>query len=332
MRRRGAFFQRPARRYLILPLLGFPWVTENLQSLGWLFRYSGAAAVGEMFSLLGVTVHRAGTLLYLRDLPLSVEPACAGLNVLQSTLIVGSLLICLRIRGGWRFWTAVATLAPLAWLANTTRIFSLGCAGLWISPDFANGWFHKWGGWLVLCFMFFLCESLFRLFAGRKGEARMKKSLEPSASGLAVSVYAGWNARGLVAAWMHSPYDRCGWAAFALWLAPIVYLWMAYPVVAREAMKRCACAAFATGLALSFLGVIIDLSALKYLGLAVALTGFVPLELTTLPWLALAAAWMPGTGWAFNSYGSIAVNAGRIVLAFGAVMLAPSFLRHEPVR
>ncbi len=168
----SCFLERPPRRYLILLLLGFPWVTENLQSLGWTFRYTGAEAVQALFTLLGVTVHRAGTLLYIRDLPLSIEPACAGLNVLQSTLIVGSLLICLRLRGGWPFWAALVSLIPLAWMANTIRIFLLGCAGLWIGPDFANGWFHKWGGWLVLCFMFVLCESLFSLFLGRSAEKR----------------------------------------------------------------------------------------------------------------------------------------------------------------
>jgi exosortase/archaeosortase family protein len=56
----------------------------------------------------------------------------------------------------------------MAWVANTARIFSLGCAGLLFGPDFARGWFHQWGGWLVLCLMFLLCERAFRMLAGRK--------------------------------------------------------------------------------------------------------------------------------------------------------------------
>jgi exosortase len=165
---RFAFLEKVPRRFLILLFLGFPWLTQNLESVGWLFRYTGAGAVQVLFTLLGMTVHREGTLLFIQDLPLSIEPACAGLNVLQSLLIVGCLLICIRVSAGWRFWLAMASLAPLAWVANTLRIFMLGCAGLMFGSRFAMGWFHKWGGWLVLCFMFFLCERIFSRFAGKR--------------------------------------------------------------------------------------------------------------------------------------------------------------------
>ena len=167
-----AFFQKIPRRFLLLPFLGFPWLTQNLDTLGWVFRYTGAGAVQILFTILGLTVRREGTLLYVQNLPLSIEPACAGLNVLQSMLIVGTFLICITIRKpGWRFWAAVAALTPLAWIANTARIFTLGCAGLVFGPDFARGWFHQWGGWLVLCLMFLLCERAFRMLAGRKATA-----------------------------------------------------------------------------------------------------------------------------------------------------------------
>jgi exosortase len=163
-----AFLEKLPRRYLVLPFLGFPWLTQNLDSLGWLFRFTGAGAVQILFTMLGMTVHREGTLLLIQNLPLSVEPACAGLNVLQSMLIVGCLLICIRIPAGWRFWLALSTLVPLAWAANTLRIFMLGCAGLMFGSDFARGWFHQWGGWLVLCLMFLLCERVFNLLAGKR--------------------------------------------------------------------------------------------------------------------------------------------------------------------
>jgi exosortase len=162
------FLENIPRRLLVLPFLGFPWLTQNMESIGWLFRYSGAAAVQFLFTILGMTVHREGTLLYIGLLPLSIEPACAGLNVLQSMLIVGCLLICIRIRGGWRFWAAILSLIPLAWMANTLRIFMLGSAGVLFGSDFASGWFHKWGGWLVLCLMFLLCERVFNLLAGKR--------------------------------------------------------------------------------------------------------------------------------------------------------------------
>lgn len=162
------FLEKIPRRFLVLPFLGFPWLTQNLDALGWLFRYTGAGAVQFLFIILGMTVHREGTLLFINNLPLSIEPACAGLNVLQSMLIVGCLLICIRIPGGWRFWLAISSLVPLAWVANTFRIFMLGCACLMFGSDFARGWFHQWGGWLVLCLMFLLCERVFNLLARKR--------------------------------------------------------------------------------------------------------------------------------------------------------------------
>lgn len=87
------------------------------------------------------------------------------MNVLQATLIAGFALIFIKVPAGFRFWIAVALLVPLAWLSNTIRIVILGMAGLFMGANFAMGWFHQVGGWLVLCMMFLLCQGLFRLIA-----------------------------------------------------------------------------------------------------------------------------------------------------------------------
>ncbi len=160
------FLEKFSRRYLLLLLFGFPWVIQDFPALGWLFRQSGAWAVDILFRVLGYDVTREGTMLYIGNLPLSIEPACAGLNVLQAMLVAGSLVICLTVPSGWRFGLAVASLLPLAWLANTMRIFMLGFVGVHFGSDFAMGWFHKWGGWAVLCVMYLLCQGLFRILSG----------------------------------------------------------------------------------------------------------------------------------------------------------------------
>ncbi len=161
------FLEGFSRRFLLLPLFGFPWVMQDFPALGWFFRHSGAGAVEIMFQGLGYNVAREGTLLYIGDLPLSIEPACAGLNVLQAMLVAGSLVICLMVPSGWRFAVAVAALLPLAWLANTMRIFMLGFVGVKFGADFAMGWFHQWGGWAVLCVMYLMCQIFFRALSVR---------------------------------------------------------------------------------------------------------------------------------------------------------------------
>jgi len=41
------------------------------------------------------------------------------------------------------------------------RVVMLSAVALTFGADAANGWFHEWGGWLVLVAMFSLCALLF---------------------------------------------------------------------------------------------------------------------------------------------------------------------------
>jgi len=155
----------------VLVACGFPWIVLDGQILGWWFRYSGAAASEIFFRALALDVVREGTLLRVEGLPLSVDAACSGLNALQAMLVAGVGLACVLLRGG-RFWIGVALLLPLAWLANTARIISLGFIGLSFGADAATGWFHTWGGWSVLCAMFVLCLAVFRLLGASGTKAQ----------------------------------------------------------------------------------------------------------------------------------------------------------------
>jgi exosortase len=148
-------------RLVALLFCAFPWVALGGQQIGWWFRYSGAAATEYFFLLLGFAVERQGTYLLVQGQALAVDPACAGLNVLQAMLLAGVALAHLQLPSSRRFWVGLAMLVPLAWLANTARIITLGVAGLTFGADTARGWFHHWGGWTVLCFMFVLTYGCF---------------------------------------------------------------------------------------------------------------------------------------------------------------------------
>jgi hypothetical protein len=156
---------------------------------------------------------------------------------------------------------------------------------------------------------------------------RAPTSLQPVAAGVAISLYAAWNARRLHFAWLYSPYDRGDSVAFLLWIMPIAFLWVRRLSTGRPA--RVSSAAFAIGLVISFAGVATDLSVLEYLGLAVALAGFLPIQPATVPWLACAAAWMPAAGWAFSAHGSVLVNSMRVAVGVAALLLTPLFLRND---
>lgn len=148
-------------KLLVLPLLSFPWITLDAQPVGWWFRLTGAQATGALYSLLGLDVKVEGTQLLINGLPISVEAACSGMNTLQSLLIAGSLLAFLYLGETSRYWWNLPLLVVIAWLANTLRIIILSGVALAVSPAFALGAFHLWGGWLVLVVMFFMCWVVF---------------------------------------------------------------------------------------------------------------------------------------------------------------------------
>lgn len=151
------------RRLLVLLLLAFPWLTLDLPSLGWWFRLSAAWAAENLFQLLGLTVAREGTQIIVQNFPVDVSAACSGLKVLQAALVAGNVLaFVLLARSRW-YWAALAMLPLLAWLANTLRVVMLSTVALTFGVDAATGWFHEWGGWLVLVTMFGLCALLFEL-------------------------------------------------------------------------------------------------------------------------------------------------------------------------
>lgn len=156
-------YRDSVKKLLILPFLAFPWMTLDAVNLGWWFRLSGAWTTSQIYLMAGLDVTREGTQLLVNHLSLSIDSACAGLNTLQSMLIIGSSVAFLILGNSSRYWWNLPLLFVMAWLANLLRILTLSTAALVISPDFAMGPFHTWGGWFVLIIMFLLCWLIFSL-------------------------------------------------------------------------------------------------------------------------------------------------------------------------
>ena len=155
--------QTRIRRLLVLLIMAFPWVTLDAGEVGWWFRLSAAWVTAHFYSLIGFAVTRDGTFLNVQGLQVSVEAACSGLKALQAMLIAGTMLAFIQLGRHRLYWFSLPLLIALAWLANTARVFMLTAAALTAGIDFAEGWFHKWGGWFVLMTMFALCWGSFAL-------------------------------------------------------------------------------------------------------------------------------------------------------------------------
>ncbi len=150
------------KKLLVLPIMSFPWITLDLQQVGWWFRLSGAWITAQLFTILGYEVTYEGTTLAIDQLPISVEAACAGLNTLQSMLIAGSVVAFILLGSTNRYWINLPILFVMAWFANTLRIILISAVALGFGREFAMGAFHTWGGWFILVIMFGLCWLIFQ--------------------------------------------------------------------------------------------------------------------------------------------------------------------------
>ncbi|MEI8341156.1 MAG: hypothetical protein WCH43_06420 [Verrucomicrobiota bacterium] len=154
----------------------------------------------------------------------------------------------------------------------------------------------------------------------------MKYLTQSRMAGIAVTLYTGWISRDVVAAWIHSPFDRMGFPAFLVWFAPVVLLQWFPRVRQRNGFD----AGFLIGLGLSLAGVALNLNLIKYAGLAFVISGFLPRDVALMVWLPAALSWMPVLGWALSSAGTLGVGLLRLVLAVGsALFLSIRIVTHE---
>ncbi|MDQ8193801.1 archaeosortase/exosortase family protein [Coraliomargarita sp. SDUM461004] len=162
-------------RLWVLCAGAFPWVLLDLNTLSWWFRLSGAALTGAFYGLLGKNVAVSGTLLEIDGLPISVEAACGGLQLLQVLLSGGVAFTLLRYPQRTLFWVMLALLPALAWLANTVRIMLISGWGLAFGAERAAGAFHTWGALLVfallLGFYHFITLGLEYIFGEERANA-----------------------------------------------------------------------------------------------------------------------------------------------------------------
>lgn len=137
-------------RLVWLLLLSFPWLILEWQSIGWAFRLSSAAVCEVIFNLLQMPVTREGVHLNVMGIPIEIEAACAGWNLLQLSLLTGVAFGSYEIRATRRFALLLAALPAIAWLANFLRILLISAVALSLDAEVATGPIHGLTGLAVL--------------------------------------------------------------------------------------------------------------------------------------------------------------------------------------
>jgi exosortase/archaeosortase family protein len=305
-------------KLLVLPLLAFPWLANDLPQLGWWFRLSGAAAAGRVLSVAHFAVERSGTFLVVNGFPASVEPACSGLNGLQAMLVAGTMVAFVQLGRSRLFWLCLPLFVVAAWLANVARIAGAAALGASLAPDIAAArvaQYHTLGGWIALIVMFAISALITSGMARWSNRPRQHRGPLPSKwLELVVIGTCAWRCRDLLSTWFNSPYDRWGWLAFALWLLPLT-LWAARGAAMFGAGEHRVWFA-AVGLIVACLGSAVQLNVLEHAGFTLVWLALMPKAGRAL-WAVTAVAWWPAFGWASASIGlgPTVTAALRVVLA-----------------
>jgi exosortase/archaeosortase family protein len=133
-------------RLLLLLLLSFPWLALEWPQPGWWLRLSAATVSEGLFHFLHLPVVREGTQLMIAGVPVNIEPACSGWNLLQLSLIAAVAIGAHEIAPRRRFAIFLCLLPLLAWTANLLRILVLSGLALTFEVEVADGAFHTLGG------------------------------------------------------------------------------------------------------------------------------------------------------------------------------------------
>jgi hypothetical protein len=135
----------------------------------------------------------------------------------------------------------------------------------------------------------------------------------PSLVAAAVVIYCGWQSLSLIEAWRHAPFDRLGWVAFLIWLAPLAVLWFRPGDAMRIAGANPVL--LWLGLSLSVVGMLGEINVLCHAGFACALAGTIGWSWNFAFWLLSAVSWMPVFGYFVSSLAPQLVPAARLVVA-----------------
>lgn len=163
---------------LLILVLSFPWMVMEWPQIGWWFRLSAAVATEGFFHLLQMPVLRKGTELIVLGETIRIEPACAGWNLLQLTLLTGVTIGLHDISQRQRLLWFLTLMPVLAWLANFLRIVTLSALSLSCGVATAEGVWHGLTGLLVIAVVIGMAKLLCHVIEPR-GPVTIRRSVVP---------------------------------------------------------------------------------------------------------------------------------------------------------
>jgi exosortase len=125
-----------------LPVIIFNQIAFPLQTLA-------SSLASSLLTLLHVPVVREGNVITLPSITLNVVEACSGIRSLMSLVTLAVMYGLLAERRIWMRWLLVLFAIPAAVGANALRIVGAALLGQYVGPQYADGFFHAFSGWLI---------------------------------------------------------------------------------------------------------------------------------------------------------------------------------------
>jgi exosortase len=125
-----------------LPALIYNQVTFPLQLLA-------SRLASNSLELIGIPVLREGNVLVLPNYSLEVVEACSGIRSLMSLLALAVAYGYFVEKRLWARITLVLLMLPIAVASNALRVVGAGMVTYFWGPQYAEGFFHFFQGWLI---------------------------------------------------------------------------------------------------------------------------------------------------------------------------------------
>jgi exosortase len=125
-----------------LPVIVFNEIAFPLQLLA-------SSLASSMLNLVHIPVTQEGNVIVLPSITLNVVEACSGIRSLMSLITLAIFYGLLAERRAWMRCALVLFAIPTAVAANALRIVGAGLLAERAGPEFAEGFFHAFSGWLI---------------------------------------------------------------------------------------------------------------------------------------------------------------------------------------
>jgi hypothetical protein len=138
---------------------------------------------------------------------------------------------------------------------------------------------------------------------------------------LIILLYCLWNSADMFKSWVSAPYERFSWLFFLLWLLPLIYLWILKSTGKWAGGLPVNNFFLWAALIITLLGILGNINAVIYVGLAFSMASFMPWGPFLLIWLAGSISWMPAFGWIGSHYFPGFVFLFRLLIVIAATFV-----------